>query len=1058
MSLEKENQAIPSPPAEKNSKKLCYTRKFLLSLSKLDVCKKLPSGLDASILSELVDASGGAYERRPHSQNRLESSGGYVRGGQGRWETRSSGSSDKDGEPQPDREPLVQDTGRRFGNQTRRIWPNSEQDGLLGSGAFPRSAEYTGTPTPKARGNGHYQLNKSNEPYQPPRPYKAAPYSRKDFTDSYNDETFGSSECSSEDRAEEERKRRASFELMRKEQHNTLQEKHKANPENRKDVDIFAMLGNSTAGKNIRSGDKSDGTVAASLSHNDSSKSSLHIQTPGARPLVPPGFASASVEKILSVQSSNTSHTLEAGSGLIANDHSLNIMEKDQDKKNISAAYYTQFNMEKNEAKNISDLFVNANEKPVAPISSARVLEQALDSENVSGMATSIEELTEVWEDDIGNDFKHKNETVSEVMNTASQDHSTTILEKLFSSALSRNFGNSPNATERQVVKEDEENWSPELSDSSKFAHWFRTEEKNSIEDFSSRDLLSLINEKVNTQVSTSPNERTAEPISTGSPLENIESVLKLHSFSPMSLVVQKPDQYSQVDKKSPSSAVLTCEDLEQAILAEATDSSPSLQQPSIQVAWASFDGNQKEQKVDVDDHASQHLLFLLQKGTGLKELISSPGPDLIESSDRIAASEVTGSLNLHIPDNAVVRDAEMVKSCEKSITLETFFGSAFMDELHSAEAPVSAKRDPIATYNNTDIMQQHALQFPHADGSFFSSVPSESRSNKIIHEGEILAFDNTQKNPNMSVPWVGGYSDSSIEGPKRHGMGIEEGGMDIHLPEEDNLFTVGDTLKPVTSDPFPFDNAHKTEEFLRRNTIDDLNNRLCGAMVGDGERLRTRVPEGPSPLHDGPFIVPNNLYNHIHGRPSAQKYPHQMNQTRPLYPPLDRIAQRNALMNFVGPDGLHHDPHHFPGNVIPRHAFSSVGAPRFDPTVVHHPMLQHMPVPGNFPPYHPMQGLPGGIPPFQATNHMSGYIPDMNNIHDFSVHHQQPNYGGGFGMGLPESVTQGSGGHQPETLKRLIEMEIRANSKQNHPSVGSHIPGIPGIYSPELDMNFRYR
>jgi len=34
------------------------------------------------------------------------------------------------------------------------------------------------------------------------------PYSRKDCTDSYNDETFGSTECSSEDRAEEERKRR----------------------------------------------------------------------------------------------------------------------------------------------------------------------------------------------------------------------------------------------------------------------------------------------------------------------------------------------------------------------------------------------------------------------------------------------------------------------------------------------------------------------------------------------------------------------------------------------------------------------------------------------------------------------------------------------------------------------------------------------------------------------------------------------------------------------------------------------------------------------------------
>lgn len=64
------------------------------------------------------------------------------------------------------------DSGRRFGNQTRRSWQNSEHDGLLGSGAFPRPTGYAGSSVPKARGNGPYQLNRSNEPYQPPRPYK----------------------------------------------------------------------------------------------------------------------------------------------------------------------------------------------------------------------------------------------------------------------------------------------------------------------------------------------------------------------------------------------------------------------------------------------------------------------------------------------------------------------------------------------------------------------------------------------------------------------------------------------------------------------------------------------------------------------------------------------------------------------------------------------------------------------------------------------------------------------------------------------------------------------
>ena len=38
--------------------------------------------------------------------------------------------------------------------------------------------------------------------------FQAVPHSRRETNDSYNNETFGSSECTSEDRAEEERKRR----------------------------------------------------------------------------------------------------------------------------------------------------------------------------------------------------------------------------------------------------------------------------------------------------------------------------------------------------------------------------------------------------------------------------------------------------------------------------------------------------------------------------------------------------------------------------------------------------------------------------------------------------------------------------------------------------------------------------------------------------------------------------------------------------------------------------------------------------------------------------------
>jgi len=70
---------------------------------------------------------------------------------------------------------LFADFGKRFGNQSRRSWQGPEHDGLLGSGSFPRPSGYTpGLSASKFRANDNYQLNRSNEPYHPPRPYKVS--------------------------------------------------------------------------------------------------------------------------------------------------------------------------------------------------------------------------------------------------------------------------------------------------------------------------------------------------------------------------------------------------------------------------------------------------------------------------------------------------------------------------------------------------------------------------------------------------------------------------------------------------------------------------------------------------------------------------------------------------------------------------------------------------------------------------------------------------------------------------------------------------------------------
>ncbi|ONK59033.1 uncharacterized protein A4U43_C08F2280 [Asparagus officinalis] len=977
-------------PESQKSSRVSYSRDFLLSLSQLEACKKLPSGFHPSFLSELGDDSSSGIDR----QRNL---GTYVRRNQGRWDSQSSGSSDKDGDLQSDRDTV--DSDRQF---ARRYQQNSEHDGLLGSGAFPRPTGYSAG---KARVNGPYQLNRSTEPYQPPRPYKAIPYSRKDNTDSYNDETFGSSECSGEDRAEEEKKRRESFELMRKEQHKALQQKHKQGLDNHKenlDTDISALLANS-ADENSMSKSKSDEPGIASLSRTNSSSSSLHIQAPASRPPVPPGFRSSLVDKNLSVQCSTTSLTSE-GNTIIGSKHSLNIMDNNQDNICIPAAS-TPVNLGESAPKVSYQLSIDANEKRTVPIIGAEVLKPSADFEKTSSNA-AVQEASQVWEDDfvIMNDSSCKKGPTCERINAVNQDSTTTILEKLFSSALSKNYASSPNSLEHQGVKADKEKWDPVLSESSMSAHWFSENEKK-FEDFSSRELLSLIvsNEKSGSLVSTA-DEKAGQNIPLKLTSESVVNPSKLPTIPVTCSVTSVPENCSLSDKKSPNSTVLTCEDLEQSILAEVKITKPD-QHHSDQGGWIPADGKSERMKAVIDDRASNHLLSLLQNRTGLENSISSC-PLGIESADSFCGSKVKPLFD-HISGNTAVKIPEKVSSSEKTLTLEALFGASFMNALHSAEAPVSAQRGSVDTVNNTEVMQPHGV--------------------------------------------------SLVEAVKPADMGTEEEEAgEIQLPEEDSLITVSDTVNAVTTDPFSFNNVHKPEVFLPENNNVENNDKFINAIFRDKERLRKHVSDVPVHLQKEPLkmVDPSDLYRQLHGRPSSH-FPHQIDQSRPLFPPLDHPFHINPQMKLAGQNGMHHDPHlPFHENLIPRQDFNHAGAPRVDPAAFHYSMLQNMPAPANFHPHHPMQSLPRGLPPSYPMNHTPGYMHEMNTMHNFSLHNRQPDYNGGPAMGLRGPVVGGGVGAHPEALERLIQMEMRANSKHLQPPVGHH---IPGVYEPE-NINFRYR
>ncbi|RVX10084.1 hypothetical protein CK203_012869 [Vitis vinifera] len=98
MSLEHEEQLLVDRPAEakheyQKTLQISYTRDFLLSLSELDICKKLPTGFDHSILRR--NEYGSSPPTRGDSSN-------SSRGIHGRWESRSSGRSEKDSDSQSD--------------------------------------------------------------------------------------------------------------------------------------------------------------------------------------------------------------------------------------------------------------------------------------------------------------------------------------------------------------------------------------------------------------------------------------------------------------------------------------------------------------------------------------------------------------------------------------------------------------------------------------------------------------------------------------------------------------------------------------------------------------------------------------------------------------------------------------------------------------------------------------------------------------------------------------------------------------------------------------------
>ncbi|KAK7340305.1 hypothetical protein VNO77_21007 [Canavalia gladiata] len=1056
MSLENEDQSLLDQETDQGLQKklkISYTRDFLLSLSGLDVCKELPNGFDRSLLSEFEDvyqdrqrSTGGlsmhSFRRNEYGSSPPSRGDSFSRGIHGKWETRSSGRSDKDSDSQSEWD---SDSGKRFGNQSRRSLQGPEHDGLLGSGSFPRPSGYApGLSAPKFRANDNYQLNKSNEPYHPPRPYKA-PHSRRETNDSFNDETFGSLECTSEDRAEEERKRRASFELMRKEQQKTFQEKQKLNPDkNKDDFDITSLIDNDEKRLVNRSNESVEPPVSLAPLSNDEKSSSLSHTPSAARPLVPPGFASTKLERNLVTKTSSNIHATEVGQPAPSdtrgnhvfsinseNEGKLLTKQADNDQQNPqSTNLNVSINHEKENLLNLS---------PVLDIPDIKI-----------GMGDQLRKrsaLSEALEASDDSEFIQLKAEVKgkEAVGAFNPDNSNSILYKLFGNASAPDGDKSTRIVEQPDHKADE-TWSPHAFQSSKFAHWFVEEEKKPVDDLSHRqnDLLSLIvgGEKGGLQVS---NVETTQNVAANFTLQNPEPAGEHKTSDAAHTAIDNSEPLYKSDKPEVLPAVLTCEDLEQSILSQVSENGSSCQQPSQE---KDFDAK-TEQSTSIDNHASQHLLSLLQKGTSHKDMEPSA---ILDSTEKVHNTEVTTG---NVLDNPGEANPDVSNSL-KTLTLETLFGSAFMKELQSVGAPLSVQRGSVGSAG-TDVSEPLLFPFPtsdnvhnpptsdltlnrHGSGVLSSEKANQPKSNRF--EEHWLGYGDSQGDVNPSLVQTEISKASGFNGPR-----------DIHLPEEDSLITVSDPLQNFLS----AGNSVKTD--LSQDTTVDITRKLAALNPAFRDDRLMRNQDGLAYPH-GPYDMrePGIPYQNLNVQRSPQLHPPQMNHIGPMFNQLDSHPPHiSSYMKLSSPEGMiHHDSppnHQFPGNMLrpPFHQPSS-GPTGFDPPI-HHPMLQQMHMQGNLPPPHLLRGFPRGAPlPPHPSNPMSGFMQEPNPMQNFPFSgHQHPNFGGpGMQMQAPEVA---GGRNHPEALQRLFEMELRSNPKPIHASGHSQ-----GMYGQELDLGFGYR
>lgn len=523
--------------------------------------------------------------------------------------------------------------------------------------------------------------------------------------------------------------------------------------------------------------------------------------------------------------------------------------------------------------------------------------------------------------------------------------------------------------------------------------HFFLLADRKQEDDLSPKrsiDLLTMIvgGEKGGYDVSDVKHSEQSLPSVAFQGYESAESYITSSATS--SNVVNAQPFY---DKSKPEavSAILTCEAVEQTLLSKISENDSALQ-PSDQ-RWNHSDADVKHPTVKSDDHASQHLLSLLQKGSS--PVIAGYGDDGVNIGTAFHSKKEESAHNISNPG--------------KTLTLETLFGSAFMKELQSVGAPVSAQRGSSGSVKS-DVSESRG---PITDDGILSNNEIQPTINHDHGDQRQQNQQDIVRGQWLNLNGPRPELDSSHPHAKLgHKIGGYDGPAEMPFPEEDsliisdsmnfqNLISIGNSAKPQ---PLFSHNTQDNSAAMFNPAFKDERQSMGGLeglpfSANPYDRRETEMPHRKAPVHSN----------------FSQLHPQQTNNVKLFHQFESHPPNMNSQGDIMLPEGMvHHDSpsnHQFVANMLRP---PTSGLSGFDHSI-HHPMMQQMQTSGNLPPQHLLQGLTRGAPPPmtnrsvplhphsirgsaappQPNNQVPGLMQDLNSVQGFHVGQRLPNIGG---------------------------------------------------------------